>query len=60
MVDVNCFVLLALWITGDMFKIDATITTFIGLSLLLLTSVLTWEDIKGEKAHGIPLSGLQF
>lgn len=43
------FVLLALWITGDMFKIDATTTAFIGLSLLLLTSVLTWEDIKGEK-----------
>lgn len=44
------FVLLVfLWITGDMFKIDATTTAFIGLSLLLLTSVLNWDDVKSEK-----------
>ncbi|WP_347069336.1 anion permease [Flavobacterium sp. WV_118_3] len=43
------FILLFLWITGDLFSIDATTTAFIGLIMLLLTSVLTWEDIKSEK-----------
>ncbi|MNT51114.1 putative malate transporter YflS [compost metagenome] len=31
------FVLLFLWITGDIFKIDATTTAFIGLVFLLLS-----------------------
>ncbi|SHG84810.1 anion permease [Chryseobacterium vrystaatense] len=43
------FILLALWIFGGALSIDATTTAFIGLTMLLLTSVLTWEDIKGEK-----------
>ncbi|UUC44273.1 anion permease [Flavobacterium cerinum] len=43
------FLLLFLWITGDLFSIDATTTAFLGLIMLLLTSVLTWEDIKSEK-----------
>ncbi|WP_333863172.1 anion permease [Sphingobacterium sp.] len=43
------FILLALWIFGGSFAIDATTTAFIGLTLLLLTSVLTWEDVKAEK-----------
>ncbi|MEH6305297.1 anion permease [Olivibacter sp. CPCC 100613] len=42
-------ILLFLWITGDLFSIDATTTAFIGLVLLLLTAVLTWEDVKAEK-----------
>lgn len=42
-------ILLILWVTGDMLKIDATTTAFIGLSILLLTQVLTWEDVKAEK-----------
>ena len=42
------FILLFLWITGDLFSIDATTTAFIGLVVLLLTSVLTWEDVKSE------------
>ena len=42
-------ILLTLWITGDLFSMDATTTAFIGLAILLLTSVLTWEDIKSEK-----------
>ena len=42
-------VLLFLWVTGDIFKIDATTTAFIGLTILLLTQVLTWEDVKAEK-----------
>lgn len=46
---ITFFILLALWITGDLFKIDATTTAFLGLSILLLTSVLTWDDVKSEK-----------
>lgn len=43
------FILLFLWMTGDLFSIDATSTAFIGLVILLLTSVLTWDDVKAEK-----------
>ncbi len=43
------FILLSLWIFGGSLSIDATTTAFIGLTLLLLTSVLTWEDVKSEK-----------
>lgn len=43
------FILLALWIFGASLSIDATTTAFIGLTMLLLTSVLTWEDVKAEK-----------
>ena len=43
------FILLALWIFGGALSVDATTTAFIGLALLLLTSVLTWEDVKAEK-----------
>lgn len=43
------FILLTLWIFGGSLSIDATTTAFIGLTLLLLTSVLTWEDVKSEK-----------
>ena len=46
---ITFFILLGLWVTGDLFKIDATTTAFIGLAILLLTSVLTWEDVKSEK-----------
>lgn len=42
-------ILLVLWIFGSNFHLDATITAFIGLSLLLLTQVLTWSDIKQEQ-----------
>lgn len=43
------FILLGLWIFGGALSIDATTTAFIGLTLLLLTSVLTWDDVKSEK-----------
>ncbi len=46
-------VLLLLWAgVPDMLfgvKVDATTTTFLGLSLLLLTGVLTWDDVLKEK-----------
>lgn len=37
------------WIFGKNFSINATATAFIGLSLLLLSNVLTWDDILKEK-----------
>lgn len=42
-------ILLILWIFGDVLKVDATTASFVGLSILLLSNVLDWEDIKGEK-----------
>lgn len=39
---------LLLWVTGSFIGIDATLTAFIALSLLLLTSVLNWKDILNE------------
>lgn len=42
--------LLVFWIFGNKLDIDSTATAFIGLTLLILTGVLSWDDIKGEKA----------
>lgn len=41
-------VALTLWIVGSFIHIDATLTAFIALALLLLTGVLTWQDILNE------------
>lgn len=35
---------------GSQFSLDATTTAFIGLSLLIVTGVLSWEDILKEKS----------
>ncbi|MDO5289913.1 MAG: DASS family sodium-coupled anion symporter [Pseudomonadota bacterium] len=49
-------VLLLLWagipamLLGKAWAVDATTTAFIGLSLLLLSGVLTWEDVIKEKS----------
>jgi len=46
-----CFAaVLILWILGSSIGLDATITAFIGLSLLLLLEVIDWEDVKAEKS----------
>ncbi|SFW70049.1 divalent anion:Na+ symporter, DASS family [Sinomicrobium oceani] len=42
-------ILLFLWIFGETVHIDATTTALLGLCFLLLTRVLTWEDVKSEK-----------
>lgn len=39
---------LLLWVTGSFLGIDATLTAFIALSLLLLSGVLSWSDITHE------------
>ncbi|MFC3902920.1 divalent anion:Na+ symporter, DASS family [Acinetobacter marinus] len=35
---------------GEAFTLDATTTAFLGLSVLILTGVLTWDDIIKEKS----------
>ncbi|MCS4533070.1 anion permease [Neisseria montereyensis] len=48
--------LLILWagipamLLGDGWRVDATTTAFIGLALLLLSGVLSWDDILKEKS----------
>ncbi|RWY53760.1 anion permease [Mucilaginibacter gilvus] len=42
-------ILLVLWIFGNLMSIDATTGALIGLCVLLLCGVLTWEDVKSEK-----------
>jgi DASS family divalent anion:Na+ symporter len=41
-------VALLLWITGSFIGIDATLAAFIALALLLLTGVLSWQDVLHE------------
>lgn len=42
--------LLLLWTVGDMvFGIPATVSAFIGLMILLVSSIMTWENIITEK-----------
>ncbi|SFZ98761.1 2-oxoglutarate/malate translocator [hydrothermal vent metagenome] len=41
---------LVLWIFGKNLGIHSTTTALIGLSSLIITGVLTWDDVKGEKA----------
>lgn len=42
--------LLVLWIFGPLIKLDATVATMIGLIFLLLTQVLSWEEVIMEKS----------
>jgi DASS family divalent anion:Na+ symporter len=39
-----------MWITSDIHKVDITVTALLGSVALLLTGVLTWEDVKNERA----------
>lgn len=43
------FLLLLLWIFGTTINMEASVAALIGLSLLLIANVLTWEDVKSEK-----------
>ncbi|MCC6365771.1 MAG: DASS family sodium-coupled anion symporter [Bryobacterales bacterium] len=39
------------WVTsGTLHKVDITVTALIGCCVLLLSGVLTWEDVKSERA----------
>lgn len=39
-----------LWVTSSIHRIDITLTALIGSAALLVTGVLTWEDVKSEKS----------
>jgi len=41
--------ILVLWVTGEWNKIDATVVAFIGVSVMLITGVIGWNDVLGEK-----------
>jgi len=41
--------LLVLWVGGSALGIAATTAAFVGLAILLLTGVLTWQDMLNEK-----------
>lgn len=41
--------LLVLWIFGSQLNIDATTAAFAGLGILLVTGVLSWEDVAKEQ-----------
>ena len=43
------FLLLTLWIFGTTINMEASVAALIGLAFLLITDVLTWEDVKSEK-----------
>ena len=43
------FLVLALWITGQWTKVDATIVALLGVSIMLITGVIKWEEVLAEK-----------
>jgi DASS family divalent anion:Na+ symporter len=42
--------LIGMWIFGEEIGVDATTTALVGTCILLLSSILTWEDAVSEKA----------
>ena len=41
--------ILALWATSEWNKIDATVVALMGVSIMLLTGVIRWDDVLAEK-----------
>ncbi|MDB2613957.1 anion permease [Chlamydiales bacterium] len=46
---VSFILLITLWVIGPYISLSATVAALIGLCILLISSVLTWEDILNEK-----------
>jgi DASS family divalent anion:Na+ symporter len=42
-------VILVLWVTGEWNKLNATLVALMGVSIMLLTGVISWEDVLTEK-----------
>lgn len=43
-------VMMVLWILGSSIQLNATATAFLGVSVLLITGVLEWADLAGNKS----------
>jgi DASS family divalent anion:Na+ symporter len=41
---------LALWVTGSLTLIDATVVALLGLGLMILLGTITWDDVLGERS----------
>lgn len=47
---VDFIIMLLLWTVGDLvFHINATLSAFIGLAILLVSNIMSWKDIVAEK-----------
>jgi DASS family divalent anion:Na+ symporter len=46
---ITFLLLLSMWVFSSIINIEPTASAFVGLTILLVTKVLTWEDIVGEK-----------
>ena len=44
------FLLLTLWVLGDVLDINATAAAFVGVSILLITQVLSWKDMAANSS----------
>ncbi len=42
--------ILALWATGDWTQINATVVALLAVATMVVTGVLSWDDVLGEKA----------
>jgi DASS family divalent anion:Na+ symporter len=42
-------VILSLWVTSEWNKLDATVVALLGVSVMLVTGVIRWEDVLAEK-----------
>lgn len=40
---------LALWATATLTRLDATVVALLGVAIMLVSGVLTWEDVLGER-----------
>lgn len=43
------FLILALWVTAEWNQIDATVVALLGVSIMLITGVIRWDDVLAEK-----------
>jgi DASS family divalent anion:Na+ symporter len=49
MASVIFIVCLSLWATADFTKVNSTVVALMGAVVMVLTQVLTWDDVLGEK-----------
>jgi len=42
-------IILGLWVTSEWNQLDATVVALVGVGIMILTGVLSWEDVLAEK-----------